>query len=79
MTKHKADCKMVFGRKDDTCPRCIEMLNGSPPRDGWQKYYYSKKKRDELNRLAAIKYHFTDPNSPHNQGKCGPVCTAFDW
>jgi hypothetical protein len=30
-TKHKEDCKMVFGRKDKTCPRCQELLNGAQP------------------------------------------------
>lgn len=34
-TAHKTDCKMAFGRKDATCPRCQEMLSGAPARRGW--------------------------------------------
>lgn len=29
--KHSLTCKMAFGRKDKTCPRCIELLNGASP------------------------------------------------
>lgn len=31
-TKHSKTCKMQFGRKDPTCPRCQELLEGAPPR-----------------------------------------------
>jgi hypothetical protein len=34
-TKHKSDCNMAFGRKDPSCPRCQELLNGATPRQGW--------------------------------------------
>lgn len=40
---HSYDCKMAFGRKDPRCPRCIEMLNGAKPREGWQARYYQTK------------------------------------
>jgi hypothetical protein len=31
-TKHSATCSMTFGRKDESCPRCQELLAGSKPR-----------------------------------------------
>ncbi len=71
---------MAFGRKDANCPRCIELLNGSAPRSGWQASYYGNAKQRaqyEASQLAAIKAHFA-PGGPHDLGKCGPVCTAFD-
>ncbi len=34
-TKHKEDCERVFKNYDMTCPRCVELANGSPARDGW--------------------------------------------
>jgi hypothetical protein len=36
ITKHKDDCKMTFGRKDATCPRCAELLAGAAPRS-WSR------------------------------------------
>jgi hypothetical protein len=73
MTKHKADCEMSFGRKDPTCERCRELLAGAGSRDGWQRRYFSEKKRTEENRLAAIRTHDCKVSG------CGPVCVAFDW
>lgn len=32
-TKHKADCKMSFGRLDSSCPRCIELAQGAKRRN----------------------------------------------
>ena len=72
-TKHKADCEMVFGRKDATCPRCVELLNGSPTRDGWQKKYFETKKREDETRIAAIRAHDC------KRSGCMPVCVAFDY
>ncbi len=69
--KHKSDCKMSFGRKDPTCDRCQELLNGAAPRSGWQAGYFSFKKQQEANQLAAIKNHKCT--------NCGPVCTFGDW
>jgi hypothetical protein len=77
-TKHKSDCTMSFGRKDATCPRCQELLAGAAPRSGWQGKYFAHKRAMEIQRTAAIHAHFA-PNGPHALGKCGPVCTAFDW
>ncbi len=73
MTKHKSDCNMAFGRKDPTCPRCQELLAGSPARSGWQKDYYSRKKRDEAMFTKALKEHNCQT------ANCGPVCTFGDW
>jgi len=78
MTKHKTDCKMVFGRKDKSCPRCQELLNGAKPRLGWQTDYFIHQEQVDSSTRRAIKAHFA-PGGPHEQGKCGPVCTAFDW
>ena len=77
-TKHSADCKMVFGRKDASCPRCQELIAGAPARDGWQKGYFASKRRNDEIERHAIAAHFA-PGGPHSLGKCGPVCTAFDW
>ena len=27
---HKPDCKMAFGRKDQSCGRCLDLLAGEP-------------------------------------------------
>lgn len=71
--KHSLRCIMAFGRKDKECPRCIEMLNGSPARSGWQKDYYSQKILDEKKRVEAIKNHNCDKYG------CLSVCVAFDY
>lgn len=42
-TKHNNNCTRVFKNYDLTCPRCIELNNGSQARDGWQKSYYANK------------------------------------
>ena len=67
--KHSGQCKMTFGRKDARCPRCIELLNGAPAREGWHKDYYKMKAHEE--RLDHIK-HVCD-------SRCGPVCTFGEW
>lgn len=33
-TKHASQCQMSFGRKDPTCHRCVELLNGVSSRGG---------------------------------------------
>lgn len=71
--KHSGQCNMAFGRKDEKCPRCVEMMNGASPRSGWQKGYYENKKRDEENRLESIRNHDCV------KSRCGYVCTAFEW
>lgn len=77
-TKHKADCKRVFKNYDKTCPRCVELADGSKARDGWQAGYYKlKAHNDEMTRLS-IAAHFA-AGGPHATGKCGPICTFGDW
>ncbi len=70
-TKHKADCKMVFGRKDATCPRCQELLRGAAPiqwRGAWRK-------EQEQRQIAAINTHDFTACARTNGG----VCTHFDY
>ena len=78
-TKHKADCRMAFGRKDATCPRCQELIAGAAPRAGWQQAYYSRKRYDYQAYTEAIHDHFSNnPNHGKPGNRCYPVCTAFD-
>ena len=69
MTTHKADCKMSFGRKDPTCPRCQELLRGAAPRKGWGA---GRRERDAA-FLRALKAHDC------KMAGCGPICTFGDW
>jgi len=73
MTKHKPDCKMVFGKKDPSCPRCQELLNGAPPRDGWQKSYYRTKALNDAIWKKALAEHDC------KKAGCMPICTFGDW
>lgn len=68
-TKHKTDCKMSFGRKDATCPRCQELLAGAEPRKGWGH----AKREQERRQIEAIRRHDCKASN------CGPVCTFGDW
>lgn len=68
-TKHKYDCNMAFGKKDPSCPRCQELLNGAEPRKSWHAKYYA----DQERRMQGIRSHDCVKSN------CGPVCTAFDW
>lgn len=71
--KHSNECQMAFGRKDDQCPRCVEMLNGAPSRSGWQKGYYSFKAAQEAVEIEAVRNHSC------KKSNCAPVCTFGDW
>lgn len=72
-TKHKEDCKRVFKNYDLSCPRCIELMQGANPREGWG----SIRKEQEARTLKAIGEHYR-PYYPHGN-KCGNiVCTCFD-
>ena len=68
-TKHKLDCKMAFGRKDVSCPRCQELLNGAAP----VEWTVSANKRAEKRQIASIRNHNCITS------KCGPVCTHGEW
>jgi hypothetical protein len=69
-TKHSVDCKMVFGRKDHSCPRCQELLAGSEPR----KWFGID---NDQRRCAEIREHFS--SHKHLSGGCGVVCTFGDY
>jgi hypothetical protein len=71
--KHSSQCQMSFGRKDRKCHRCVEIINGAPSRSGWQKQYYTNKKRDEEMTISDIKSHDCAKSG------CGPVCTYGEW
>jgi hypothetical protein len=66
-TKHNH--QVVFGRKQDDCPRCAELSAGAKPVSGWGQ----ERKQAERNLAQAIRSHSCV------ERKCGPVCTAFDW
>jgi hypothetical protein len=66
-----------FGRKTSGCPRCDELLAGAEP-VSWGGRTAAQKRRDEAQQAAARRAHF-GPGGPHATGKCGSVCTAFDW
>lgn len=63
-TKHKQDCKMVFGRKDASCDRCKELIGGASARDAWQKDHYSMKKNNA----------HVEQISRENHRKTCPIC-----
>lgn len=67
----------VFGRKTPGCPRCDELLSGAEPVQ-WAGKTAVQRRRDEAQDAAARRAHYA-PGGPHATGKCGPVCTAFDW
>lgn len=69
MAKHSPECRMAFGRKDPSCPRCQELLRGEPPVE-WRD---TQRTRMERQSIAAIKAHDC------KQANCGPVCTFGDW
>lgn len=65
-TKHNH--QVVFGRKEDGCPRCTELRLGMPARQ-WSNY----RADSEAQRIREIRSHDC------KRSGCGPVCTAFDW
>ena len=71
-TKHNHP--VVFGRKEDGCPRCHELKNGAAPRAGWQKSYYARKAQFEASRIDAIRSHDFAACAAKNV-----VCTHFDY
>lgn len=61
----------IFGKKTPGCPRCDEMLAGSPP-VRWSGFIMDKKKREEA-YLAEMRAHDCKKRG------CGPICVAFDY
>jgi hypothetical protein len=70
--KHSVDCKMAFGRKDPSCPRCKELINGAAP----IQWAPSFKQRD-AQACREVSAHFA--SHKHMSGGCGPVCTFGEW
>lgn len=73
-TKHATDCRKAFRNYDMNCPRCRELAEGLPARNGWG----AVRRQQEQMQCVAIKSHFA-PGGPHAMGLCGPVCTFGDW
>jgi hypothetical protein len=44
-SKHSRRCQSTFGRRDWCCHRCVELILGAAPRDGWQHEYFARKLR----------------------------------
>ena len=65
-TKHTH--AVVFGRKVDGCPRCIELALGMPARQ-WRNQRVSA----AAQRLADIRAHDCKAT------RCMPICTFGDW
>jgi hypothetical protein len=72
-TQHSESCKMAFGRKDLNCPRCRELMSGSPARQ-WSG---SRRADNDRRRCAEIREHFR--SHKHLSGGCGVVCTFGEW
>lgn len=66
-TKHTH--QVVFGRREQGCPRCAELEAGAKPVQGWG----AAKRRFEEQALAAIRAHDC------KRSGCGVVCTFGDW
>jgi hypothetical protein len=64
--------QVVFGRKVDGCPRCVELAAGAKP----VTWAPSRRTLDQQ-RCAEIRDHFT--SYKHLSGGCGPVCTFGDY
>lgn len=66
-----------FGRIVDGCPRCGELAAGAAPVT-WGGFTAADRRRHAAQDDAARRAHFA-PGGPHATGKCGPICTAFDY
>lgn len=64
---------MAFGRKDPTCPRCRELLDGAAPRPRFGGRAYVPELPTPAARHSAIWAHDCKASG------CGPVCTFGDW
>lgn len=74
---HSHNCRMAFGRKDKTCPRCVEMMTGAPARSGWQNDYYKIKAQNDKIAADAIAHHFKTCKICN--GVTSGVCTWGDY
>lgn len=79
-TKHSCQPEQrAFGRRAEGCPRCDELKNGAPARDGWQKAYFGRKAEER--RQSEL----MDQNVRNGLCVCGArkghavVCTFGEW
>jgi hypothetical protein len=49
--KHSRHCMATFARRDWDCHRCVELLMGAAPRNGWQREYFARKLRQNQRSL----------------------------
>ena len=78
---HNNGKALPFGRykPPGACPRCDELRAGATPRQAHPAVRAAQeRRRDDEERDEQIRAHFA-PGGPHATGKCGPVCTTFDW
>lgn len=68
-TIHKTDCGRAFKNYDKTCARCLELMNGAKPREGWGDW----KRKEEMRQIQAIRNHDC------KRSNCNVVCTFGDW
>ncbi len=68
MLKHSETCNMAFGRKDETCPRCQELIAGAKPRS-----WGPSRKMQDARHAADIRAHDCA------KSRCNVVCTFGDW
>jgi hypothetical protein len=50
-TRHARQCKSAFGRTDWQCHRCLELLQGAAPRDGFVADYAARKLGQQQRRF----------------------------
>lgn len=71
MTKHLDNCKRVFSKYDQNCPRCRELIAGDKPRAGWQSSYYAM----QVERLRGEKWERCSHGIEHqNPGGYCNIC-----
>lgn len=59
---------MSFGRKDATCPRCVELINGAKP-----IVWRNRRAESDAQRSREIYAHDC------KRSNCSIVCTFGDW
>jgi hypothetical protein len=69
---HTCEHHGAFGRRDMACARCRELAEGVNAETALGQRL-RKNREEEARRSRAIREHNC------SSGKCGPVCTAFEW
>lgn len=78
ITKHAGDCTKAFGRFDQKCPRCRELIAGAPRRSSPKWDAVKRMRNEDERRTLGVRSHFA-PGGGHSRGCCGPVCTFGDY